>query len=242
MTRLTRRVGWIAGLSWSTWLLDVLPIGRLGEPAAPATHRLTATWTWAQSADPASVALAGLRLLAGAVSAYLLLASLLLALISLSPRRVASALSHIVPATTRRLIAPAMGLAIIATSPDITTVASQLAGPPATATIELVEEPVATATFRWAGPVSPGSSSGPLIAEHPDGSTAAPESENTPHDVWLVEPGDHFWSIAARTLDHAAPGEGLAEHWRTLIELNRDQLPDPNNPDLILPGMELRLR
>lgn len=50
---------------------------------------------------------------------------------------------------------------------------------------------------------------------------------------WVVQPGDHLWSIAART----APGD-VVRYWVQLVEANRDRLPDP---DLVLPGQVLVL-
>lgn len=89
------------------------------------------------------------------------------------------------------------------------------------------------ADFRWLAPRS-----GPLIGEDP------PETGVTASSTayWLVEPGDNFWIVARRTIDTLHPRPSLGVYWLELIELNRDRLPDPTNPDLITPGMVLRLR
>lgn len=60
-----------------------------------------------------------------------------------------------------------------------------------------------------------------------------------------VRPGDHFWSIAERSVALAvgAPPteEQVRTYWVALVEANRDRLVDPDNADLILPGQELVL-
>lgn len=60
--------------------------------------------------------------------------------------------------------------------------------------------------------------------------------------TWTVEPGDHLWSIAARTLAaswHRRPTDGEVDpYWRRLIADNRDTIA---NPDLIYPGDTVEL-
>ncbi|MFN3217438.1 MAG: LysM peptidoglycan-binding domain-containing protein [Acidimicrobiales bacterium] len=62
-------------------------------------------------------------------------------------------------------------------------------------------------------------------------------------DEWVVEPGDHLWSIAAETLaEHLGetPSERrVARYWQRLIEANRDRLVIPGEPDVIMPGQHL---
>jgi hypothetical protein len=64
-------------------------------------------------------------------------------------------------------------------------------------------------------------------------------------EVWVVEPGDHLWSIAAETLtEHLgkAPSERrVARYWQRLIDANRDRLVIPGEPDVIMPGQRLVL-
>ena len=74
-----------------------------------------------------------------------------------------------------------------------------------------------------------------VIGEHVDTETDQIDRS----DTWVVKPGEHFWSIARSTRDRAAGS--LHDHWLALIELNRDRLPDPCNPDLVYPGTELLL-
>ncbi len=62
---------------------------------------------------------------------------------------------------------------------------------------------------------------------------------------WLVAAGDHLWGIAEEALtDRAGSEPDLREivgYWQDLIEVNRERLVDPGNPDLIYPGQVLVL-
>lgn len=87
--------------------------------------------------------------------------------------------------------------------------------------------------------------------------TLRPAGPATPPDGWTVMAGDSFWSIAtelladrADTADRAdradtagrPPAErDVRRYWLQLIEANRDRLADPANPDLLIPGQQLRL-
>jgi hypothetical protein len=58
-------------------------------------------------------------------------------------------------------------------------------------------------------------------------------------------PGDHLWSVAARTLAAAwgrAPSEReVTPYWRLVVERNRALLPNPGDPDLVFPGEVVHL-
>lgn len=60
-----------------------------------------------------------------------------------------------------------------------------------------------------------------------------------------VGPGESFWSISAEVMIEALgrpPSDSeVVGHWKRLIELNRDRLVDPDNPDLLYPGQVLVL-
>lgn len=57
------------------------------------------------------------------------------------------------------------------------------------------------------------------------------------YQVRLIESQrDCLWRIAEYPFVYGDPWK-----WRLLYEANKDQLPDPNNPDLILPGMVLTI-
>lgn len=67
--------------------------------------------------------------------------------------------------------------------------------------------------------------------------SAAPRE--APPDGVVVRAGDTLWSIAARQLGPSATVQDVAEEWPRWYAANRDLIgPDP---DLILPGQELRI-
>jgi nucleoid-associated protein YgaU len=65
--------------------------------------------------------------------------------------------------------------------------------------------------------------------------------------TWTVARGEHLWHIAEQTLaERAGTAEpvsdgAIAEYLARLIDLNRDALVEPGNPDLIFPGQVVRL-
>ena len=60
----------------------------------------------------------------------------------------------------------------------------------------------------------------------------APTQTETKTKTYTVDSGDNLSAIAQQEL-------GDANRWREIYELNRDVI--GNNPDLIQPGMELKL-
>jgi hypothetical protein len=62
---------------------------------------------------------------------------------------------------------------------------------------------------------------------------------------WLVRPGDNLWSIAEATLTDAwghPPGlRDLAPYWWQVVQLNRPNLPEPADPNLLFPGDRVTL-
>jgi resuscitation-promoting factor RpfA len=111
----------------------------------------------------------------------------------------------------------------------------------ATATMHRVPDPVATppppAAPTSAAPAADESSSpvGPTLP-------VAPTLPDNDAGTWVVEPGDSLWSIAAEVVRGARPDAGdrdVSRFWQRLIEANRLELVDPDNPDLLLPGQQL---
>lgn len=64
-------------------------------------------------------------------------------------------------------------------------------------------------------------------------------------EVWVTQPGDHFWLIAQEVLAEGSPGTPsetqVATYWARLIDTNRHLLLDSSNADLIYPGQEFVL-
>lgn len=84
-------------------------------------------------------------------------------------------------------------------------------------------------------PVPPSPPPGPSTMDPPAWPTAA----------WTVQPGDHLWRIAERTLAAAWGREPtdaeIDPYWRDVIDLNRKRLRDAANPDRIFPGQVFEL-
>lgn len=98
------------------------------------------------------------------------------------------------------------------------------------------------------GTGSPGSSDAPsLDAEVPgeDGPGVSLRDTDTAGTAHTVRSGESLWRIASHRLEIAfgrPPTDGeIVPYWRELIEVNRERLPDRDDPDLILPGQELLL-
>ena len=64
--------------------------------------------------------------------------------------------------------------------------------------------------------------------------------ESSPRPEISVKPGDNFWALAARLCDYESNVD-LVLCWSELVDINRDRLSEPGNPDLIHPGEEFRL-
>jgi nucleoid-associated protein YgaU len=83
--------------------------------------------------------------------------------------------------------------------------------------------------------------SAPALAERPAPAQAPPAATETPTLLpgqytvrsWAVS-RDCFWNIAGRSWVYGDPYK-----WRLLYNANKAKLPDPNNPDLIEPGIIL---
>lgn len=85
-------------------------------------------------------------------------------------------------------------------------------------------------------PPAPPAPSAPALVYEP---APAPAAGRT----WLVQRGDHFWSIARRVLAEAwnrpPAAHEVAPFWRALVADNRSRLADPDNPDLLFAGQVL---
>lgn len=83
------------------------------------------------------------------------------------------------------------------------------------------------------------------VADVPPEPSPEPLPAHARDGVHLVQPGEHLWSIAANHLGavrgHTPTAAEIAPYWHRVIEHNRHALPDPANPDLLYPGIELQL-
>jgi nucleoid-associated protein YgaU len=90
--------------------------------------------------------------------------------------------------------------------------------------------PPATVTMHRLGPGEP-------LVEAP---APAPDLVQVAADRWTVKPGECFWSIADEVLTarlgRVATDAEIVPYWKRLIETNRHQLVQRDNPDLIIPA------
>lgn len=78
--------------------------------------------------------------------------------------------------------------------------------------------------------------------------TETPVSSHAVHgalEVRVLAPGDHLWAVAeekvADLLQRPGTDDEISTYWLRLVQLNRAELADPDNPDLVFPGQAIRL-
>lgn len=205
--------------------------------STPPIHSWSRAETWYEQLGPSMAAMAGLRVLALAVAAWLALAIALQVLASLrfgwALRRLADIVS---PGWVRRMGHGMAGLTLSA------TLTIPIAAPPTSLALSVVADNE---------PVPEGSVDGDGIAvmrAEPEGapapSTSTTESAPPPPGTHRVEMGQSCWVIAANlledTLGAPQPERAIREVWIRLIELNRDRFVT-GDPDVIYPGQVLLL-
>jgi hypothetical protein len=218
LTRRLASVGWLGGL-----VATVLVLARPQRAAlAPPPLSPDGWMAWASDRTPLEAATAVLRIGALAAAGYLLAVTLLgLAAVLLRRRRVVVGLARWSPPVVRWCLGAWLAGALAAGP------AAAGASPPPTMVLLPDEDP--------APPPAPV----PPAPEEP-AVVPAPSVPTT-----TLGPGDHLWSVAARTLATAwgrPPADReVAPYWRLLVELNRSSLPNPADPDLVFPGDVVRL-
>lgn len=121
---------------------------------------------------------------------------------------------------------PTATMTLLAPPPDTTTPGT---GPPTTAAPATT--PKATATMRLLEPL-------PTTTAPASGQPSVPVAGADDDEIWVVESGDSFWSIAE---DMVGDGAALDAYWHQLIAANRVRLAVPDQPDLLFPGQVLTL-
>ena len=112
--------------------------------------------------------------------------------------------------------------------------------------------PPVTVTMRRVVPAPaspPTSAPPPNVGVAPAPTPSPPEAlgASSPDTAatWTVRPGQCFWSIADRVLGRTwgrPPTDAeIVPYWHRLIEANRAQLSDPQNPDLVFAGQVFSL-
>lgn len=226
-----RLLAWLAALGAAITALAVLDRGELAGPALAQPDRWLA---WFTSGEGASRAMALVRMGLMGWCGYLLVVTLGYLLADVGRLRSLRRLTDLITARwARRLLESTVALSLLSPAPA-------MAAPAAS------DPPVMVL-------VSPtGDGSGPAPSSPP---STTPPSTTTPSttppatlpeaSTWLVQPGDHLWSIAQRVVaqhrGRPVSDIEIAPYWRDLIEANRSLLVDPDNADLLFPGQTLRL-
>lgn len=225
-----------------TWLLGLLSVGvalRLaatGDLAAPPMASLDGLSGWVDARQPAAAAVALARLTAELSVWYLLAVSALHAIAGVTRaaggHRVADAIAT--PAV-RRLVRAGLGLGLAAAS---SVGGRDEVGAPGTVTMTPVAESVVVTQTRIEDPGGTAFMR-PDVARDGGVAQMVPVAPGGP-TIWVVGPGDSFWSIAEELLADAwgrPPTDAETDPvWRGLVERNRGRLVDPGDPDAIHPG------
>jgi LysM domain len=244
--RLLRLVGWAVGFGVALYVLAASGRGALSPPPLTAPGQWQA---WAEQRDPAAAAFAILRLVAVAGCWYLAATTVVGAILRLVRADVLVAVvDRVTVAPVRHLLAGSLTLtlagigpsAALATSappaaPTTTITTASTAAPTSTSTSTLPAAGRATTTDTITMRRLPSTDAQPDASA--TDSTVSPAPVGDRH---TVVSGDCFWTIADDLLQQAwdrAPTDAeIVRYWLRLIEANRAELADPQNPDLIFPG------
>lgn len=188
---------------------------------------------WPDSGEPATAVMSVIAFVAGAMAAYLVLATVAAVVAETTQSRVLGAIvGRLTTAGLRRAVAVVISGGLLA-SP--VTSAAEVREPPAAETPILRRVPGDDMTRP-----SPGASPAPVAAPAP--------TPTHPSAVDLEEivaaPGDHLWAIAERVLatrlGRPPTDAEIVPFWRAVIDLNRDRLAS-GDPDLIFAGQRFLL-
>lgn len=215
--------------------------GRLSRP--PADPAGWPRW-WAER-DPLDAVAAVAAVLAAAALAWLVAASSIHLVASVSgSRRMQAATSRLLP----RLLATALSTVALGSGPGMAGAAEPLppfAATPGTDPPTMVVLDPAPPPPRGA-PVMEVEPTAEPAAENPSGPPTTVVAESTsPSTSVVVVQGDSLWSIAERRVRLATgsapePAE-IHPYWEALVEQNRDRLVDRGDPDVLHVGQELQM-
>lgn len=236
---------WIVALVATILLLNRLGSGQLSTPPLLDRSELQ---LWLDDRDAVVAAFALVRLVGLALAWYLLVVTVLglAARLSRIPALVRLADLATLPAV-RKLLGAVAGIGITASAASLMAanlLPDQGGGPGgsgamADTTVVLQRLPESDDVILRRLPEG---EDGTATLRVDDGTT---EQAPAPPTEWTAAPGDHLWHVAETTLADAwgrAPTDDeVAPFWQYLVEVNRDRLVDPDNPDLIHPGQTFRL-
>ena len=213
-----------------------------GELTTPPTS-LDAVGAWVDRHDSVTLAFAVVRLEALAFAGYLVaLTTASAAVRLLQLPRATRLVERLTLPVLRGMFGGAAALGVIAVPAHVHRPAQSATTTTAVSTP--ADDPDAHATLHLEGAEAAPPAPAPPLPSAPETEPAVP-----PAETWVVQPGDSLWSIAASHLDDVggkpATDADVLVMWRRLIDLNRDRLVNPDDPDLIfadqvfeLPAME----
>jgi nucleoid-associated protein YgaU len=225
--------GWLLALSGAVVALQLSGRGALAAP--PLTD--PGSWpAWVAGRDPVMAAFALVRLAAVAAAWYLVAVTAVgIVLRTCGAVGMVTAADLVTVAPVRRMLAGTMSLGLAASG------AMGIIGPASRLTVAAA----AQATQSPAPAATPGTVTmhqlTPAAPDPPAPAAASPQAAaDHPGDRWTVAPGQCFWSIAESVLTaHLGrlPSDAeIVPYWRGLIDANRDELAQRDNPDLVFPG------
>jgi hypothetical protein len=239
---------WLGALAAAIAILIMMGKNGLDTPSVLDP---TAWPAWARGQDPLNAAFAMLRLV-GLAGAWYLLGVTTIGMMARLLRwgRLVDFADVLTVPWVRNLLQAALGVGLATAAVTSTTMGpGTLDANPRVAVETPVHGAVVPVSMLTSEPAmmrqlppavtgeAPAGEAPAILAEAPAGEAPAPGK------AYEVQPGDHLWSIAERTLADAwgrAPTEDeVMPFLQQLVEMNRGGLVDPGNPDLILPGQTL---
>lgn len=168
---------------------------------------------------PEAQAMAVVRAVAAALAAYLFVVSVL-----------AIRLPRLAPRFVRRLVAGAVGTALLAAPVTASAAPTVDERPPVTA-----DAPV----LRRVEPEAPPPAA---FSEGPHPNVGGKPAENA--ETVVLDPGDHLWGVAeaevGRRLGRAPTDAEVVPYWTALVRQNAGRL-QSGDPDLVFPGETIAL-
>lgn len=217
---------WVLALGVAATALQWAGRGPLSGP--PLTD--PAGWgPWLEGRDPIAAAFGVLRLVALAGLWYVVAVATVGAVLRLAGAASLVRLAdRVTIAPVRRMLAGSVTLGLAA-SGVLAVVTPALRAPLAAATQEAsTDTPPSTVTMH-------------LLSPTDDAPPAAPQATpaSTP-DTWTVRSGECFWSIAESVLaerwGRSPTDSEIVPYWLRLIDANRHELANGDDPDLVFPG------
>jgi hypothetical protein len=233
MKRVCLIVGWTLGLALAALVLHWAGRGALAPPPVTDPGR----WAgWLNDRSPVVAGFAVMRIVALAALWYIVATAAVGAGLRLiGAASLVRLADRVTIGPVRRMLAGSMSLGL-AVSGVVAVAAPALRLPVAAAqqtTTSTTVVPGATVTMHRLGPAE---AVQPLVVAQPQ-PTPTPSAGT---DRWTVRPGECFWSIAEEILtqrDGRAPTDAeIVPYWRRLIDANRLELAQRDDPDLIFPG------